>query len=189
MGAPVDRDTRSQKTRFGGNNGRSLWEGKISHQQAAASCARSTSLKVTTTSQNTCKKVCPTFVSDFQSLTRAWTRVHWYSVYTVQCTWPRLTSYVCLTSNNNHRYDLDRFSIYSQHPSWLFHFTGISGHTVGYVWHTERQTETCTQIYLTVWHVSHVWWGCKDGANSWAYMIFVHALVFTLYSKFPVVMP
>ena len=50
----------------------------------------------------------------------------WYSVDTVQCTWPRLTSSVCLTSNNNHRYDLDRFSIYRKHPAWLFHFTGIS---------------------------------------------------------------
>ena len=50
----------------------------------------------------------------------------WYSVDTVQCTWPRLTSSVCLTSNKNHRYDLDRFSIYREHPSWLFHFTGIS---------------------------------------------------------------
>ena len=50
----------------------------------------------------------------------------WYSVYTVQCTWPRHTSSVCLTSNKNHRYDLDRFSIYREHPSWLFHFTGIS---------------------------------------------------------------
>ena len=29
------------------------------------------SLKVTTTSRNTCKKVCPTFVSDFQSCLNA----------------------------------------------------------------------------------------------------------------------
>ena len=50
----------------------------------------------------------------------------WYSVYIVLCTWPRLTSPVCLTSNKNDRYDLEQFSIYSEHPSWLFHFTGIS---------------------------------------------------------------
>ena len=43
-----------------------------------------------------------------------------------ECTRPRLTSSVCLTSNNNHRYDLDQFSIDREHPSRLFHFTGIS---------------------------------------------------------------
>ena len=50
----------------------------------SSKCARSTSLEVTTTSQTTCKKVCPTFVSDFQSLTHAWTRV--YLIQCVHCT-------------------------------------------------------------------------------------------------------